>query len=284
MEKESMTRCTAAVQSIVLLFAVPLPSPAAGLDWVEVAADHSGFVLSESGKTFTPWGFNYDHDGDGELLEDYWDERWPAVESAFQEMKGLGANVVRIHLQFGKFMHSPTEPRRSSIDQLARLVKLAEATGLYLNVTGLGCYHKADVPPWYDKLSESERWQAQAVFWEAVAQTCATNQIAGDLDFMAVHIYPEKANLDDAIETLKGFAAVGKPVVIEEIFPLKCDLDDLSHFIDESRQYAAGWIGFYWGQTPDQLRPATTIPQAMTLGWLELFQAKTPQILHQESP
>ena len=48
-------------------------------------------------------------------------------------------------------------------------MKLAEATGLYLDITGLGCYHKKDVPEWYDKLDESDRWAAQAKFWEAVA-------------------------------------------------------------------------------------------------------------------
>ena len=44
---------------------------------------------------------------------------------------------------------------------------------LYLDLTGLGCYHKKDVPAWYDKLSESDRWDAQARFWEAVAGRCA---------------------------------------------------------------------------------------------------------------
>jgi glycerophosphoryl diester phosphodiesterase len=238
-------------------------------------------------------------------------------------------------------------------------------------VTGLGCYHKPDVQPGYDKLSEQERWQAQAAFWEAVAQTCAESpavfcydlmnepvvaggdkkrddwlgpgfggkhftqfitldragrerteiarqwihtlvtairkhdwrhlvtvglvpwsldrpgltsgfapeKIAADLDFIAVHIYPEKGKPDEAIDTLKGFAAVGKPVVIEEIFPLKCDAQELGRFIDQSRRYAAGWIGFYWGKTPDEIRPAKTISEAITLGWLELFREKTPHIL-----
>jgi hypothetical protein len=50
---------------------------------------------------------------------------------------------------------------------------LAEQTGLYLDLTGLGCYHKQDVPQWYDKLTEQDRWAAQAVFWETVAKTCA---------------------------------------------------------------------------------------------------------------
>jgi hypothetical protein len=104
-------------------------------------------------------------------------------------------------------------------------------------------------------------------------------KIADDLDFIAVHIYPEQGHVNAALETLKGFAQVGKPVVIEEIFPLKCGAEELGDFIDQSGEHAAGWIGFYWGKTPDELRPAKTIPEAMTLSWLELFQERTPQIL-----
>ena len=49
---------------------------------------------------------------------------------------------------------------------------VAERTGLYLDLTGLGCYHKQDVPAWYDQLSEPERWAVQARFWAAIARTC----------------------------------------------------------------------------------------------------------------
>src|SRR5690606_11950682 len=62
-------------------------------------------------------------------------------------------------------------------------------------------------------------------------------QIAEELDFIAVHLYPETGKVDEAIETLSGFASVGKPVVIEEIFPLKCDATELSRFIEQSRPY-----------------------------------------------
>ena len=99
-------------------------------------------------------------------------------------------------------------------------------------------------------------------------------KVSGSLDFIAVHIYPEKGRVDEAIKTLKEFAEVGKPVVIEEIFPLKCSADELSRFIDESRKDATGWIGFYWGKTPDEYRPAKTIRDAIVLSWLELFQEK----------
>ncbi|MBI1872054.1 GTP-binding protein, partial [Candidatus Collierbacteria bacterium] len=49
-----------------------------------------------------------------------------------------------------------------------------------------------------------------------------------------------------ALKALEGFAAVGKPVVIEETFPLKAGMDDFAKFIEGSKKHAAGWIGFYW--------------------------------------
>jgi hypothetical protein len=67
---------------------------------------------------------------------------------------------------------------------------------------------------------------------------------------------------------------VGKPVVIEEMFPLKCSAAELGQFIDQSRTLANGWIGFYWGAPPAELRPPKSIGEAITLSWLELFEQK----------
>src|SRR5262245_21814382 len=68
-----------------------------------VAADGRHFETAGSGERFVPWGFNYDHDARGRLLEEYWNAAWSAVEGDFREMKELGANTVRIHLQVSKF-------------------------------------------------------------------------------------------------------------------------------------------------------------------------------------
>jgi hypothetical protein len=100
------------------------------------------------------------------------------------------------------------------------------------------------------------------------------NKIAAELDFVSVHLYPKAGKVDEAIDTLKAFQ-VGKPVLIEETFPLQCGRDELATFLDRSRGLAAGWIGFYWGRTPDELRKSGTIGDAMTLGWLEEFQRRT---------
>lgn len=342
--------------------------------WIRVAPDQKSFVAQPGGQPFIPWGFNYDHDetAAARLLEDYWDAEWPKVESDFREMKSLGANVVRIHLQFGKFMQAADKPNEQALAQLARLLQLAEATGLYLDLTGLACYHKQDVPAWYDALEETDRWAAQASFWKAVAAKCAGSpavfcydlmnepvvpgsagraadwlgpplagkhfvqyitrqaqgrerpeiarqwiatlvkairsvdrrhlitvglvpwsldkpgltsgfvpaKVAGELDFVAVHIYPKKEQVAEALETLAGFN-VGKPVIVEEMFPLACSAEELGQFIAESRRQrtAAGWIGFYWGRTPDEYRRGGTLSDAFSLAWLELFQARRAEIL-----
>jgi hypothetical protein len=338
-------------------------APAEEMERIRVGFERRSFVLQNSRKAFVPWGFNYDHDESGRLIEDYWEQEWDKVAEDFREMKELGANVVRIHMQFGKFMEAADRPKSAAFDKLGELLELAEQTGLYLDLTGLGCYHKRDVPAWYDALDEAARWDAQARFWEAVAERCkdspavfcynlmnepvvpggrgtqenwlgpdfagkhfvqfitrdaqgrerpeiakqwiahlvkairrhdrqrlvtvglvdwsldragltsgfVPSKIAGDLDFLAVHLYPERGQLDAALETLEGFQ-VGKPVVIEETFPLKCSAEELGEFIDRSQGKAAGWIGFYWGKTPEQLRSGTTLGDAIMRSWLDLFQ------------
>lgn len=353
--------------SIPILLMISASCLGSDMEWVRVAHSNDSFELSESGDKFIPWGFNYDHDRDSQLLEDYWHDDWETVEADFAEMKSLGANVVRIHLQFGKFMVDASTARREALDQLAQLVELAEQTGLYLDLTGLGCYHKQDVPQWYDLLSESERWSAQAVFWEAVAQTCSESpaifcydlmnepvvaggnkkrddwlgpgfgdkhfvqfitlqrggrertdiavdwirklrtairkhdqrhlittglvdwsldrpgltsgfvpeKIAAELDFLAVHIYPKSGAVDEAVNTARAFAAVGKPVVVEETFPLKCSASELESFMEQAQEDVSGWIGFYWGVTPLELREVDTLPAAITLEWLELFKCRS---------
>lgn len=339
------------------------------MERVRVSDDKRTFCLATSGRRFTPWGFNYDHDERGRLLEDYWVSEWPKVVEDFGEMKQLGANVVRVHLQLGKFMRDRERPNRSALEQLGRLVGLAERLGLYLDLTGLGCYHKKDVPDWYDRLAEGERWDVQARFWEAIAIRCAASptifcydlmnepvvpggrkrrkdwlgppfagkhfvqfisldaagrprpaiakqwirhlsaairkhdrrhlitvglvpwsldrpglssgfvpeMIVPDLDFISVHLYPEKSKLEQALKTLDGFA-VGKPVVIEETFPLKCSMPELERFVHASRKVAAGWIGFYWGMTPDECRRSGQLRDALILGWLEFFEKEAKRI------
>ena len=98
-------------------------------------------------------------------------------------------------------------------------------------------------------------------------------EVGKRLDFVAVHFYPKQGEVDKALEALKKYE-VGKPLVIEEMFPLKCGSDELVQFIKESASHSDGWISFYWGQSAQELRrkEKQTIGDAITADWFEKFQ------------
>src|SRR5437763_941627 len=175
---------------VAFLRGVTDQAKAGDMPWVQVSKDKKGFVLDPSGRPFVPWGFNYDHDQKGRLIEDYWEAEWPTVEAHFGQMKKLGANVVRVHLQLGKFMDGPEKPNARALDRLGKLLGLAERLRLYLDLTGLGCYHKQDVPAWYDKLTEKKRWDVQARFWRTVADRCAASPAVFCYDLMNEPVVP----------------------------------------------------------------------------------------------
>jgi Cellulase (glycosyl hydrolase family 5) len=175
------------INSIVVLVAAAT-SRCAEIEPVVVNKDGSGFELAMSGRPFLPWGHNYGPKG--KLLEDIWQTDWDTVANDFREMKEMGANVVRVHLQFGKFMEAADRPNRSALAQLKKLLELAEDVGIYLDITGLGCYRTSDVPAWYDALAEKDRWKAQASFWSAVAEVGAKSPAIFCYDLMNEPVVP----------------------------------------------------------------------------------------------
>jgi hypothetical protein len=306
-------------------------------------------------------------------MEDFWDSDWKVLESDFRKMKSMGANVVRVHLQFGKFMLGRNTPNYAALRQYQRLLKLAEDTGIYLDVTGLACYRPSDVPKWYDGFDTGLRWEAQRNFWRAIARAGASSpaifcydlmnepfvpggarkdgdwrsgsllggydfvqfialntydrpreelarewivtlrrairehdtntlvtvgmlpwseqwhflsgfdphKCTKELDFISVHVYPEKKKPAEAMECVREFA-VGKPVVIEETFPLSCDAAQLEKFLYDSRDYATGWIGHYDGESLRELdalqrRHKLAMKQAFYRSWMQTFVKLRPE-------
>ena len=345
------------------------PSSERVLPLIKVSEDGSHFVKGNGDDPFVLWGVNYDHDDSGRLLEDYWDDEWQTVVQDFHEMKALGANVVRIHLQISRFIDAPDRSNADNFARLGKLVRLAEEIGLYLDVTGLGCYHKQDIPHWYDALPESKRWDVQAKFWQETAKVCHespaifcydlmnepilpgdkqpeskwvagelngkhfvqrialdlagrgreevardwvkqltsaireidrhhlitvgvipwayvfkgakplfySEEVAGPLDFVSVHFYPKSDDLDDALAALSVYE-LGKPLVVEEIFPINCGTKETGNFIHQSRIHADGWISFYWGATADENRKKGGISGAIVGEWLDYFRAQGPKL------
>lgn len=352
--------------------------PCLAMERIRVADDHRGFVFADSGKPFVPWGFNYGNAG--RLMEDFWETDWQTLVDDLAEMKALGGNVTRIHLQFNKFMDAADKPNAANLARLKKLLDAAEKTGIYLDLTGLACYRTKDVPAWYDALDEKARWAAQANFWAAIAETCKDSPavfcydlineplVAGDerkpgqwysgktlgeydflqfitldkptrprdqiakdwihqlvaairkhdrtrmvtvgmlptipgwgyfsgfvpatlapeLDYISVHIYPEKGKVPQAMETLKQFAVAGKPLVIEETFPLSCSSAELKEFLLQSRSLACGWVLHYDGSTPkdyEELQKAgkLTLSQGIWNEALKLMVEVHPQMQPQPS-
>lgn len=337
-------------------------NPTAPLDRIRISSDGRRFIHETSGERFTMWGVNYDHDDAGRLIEDYWETEWNAIEEDFQEIKELGANVVRIHLQLARFLETKDRIQAGNLQRFKNLIRLAERKGLYLIVTGLGCYHKMDVPSWYDKLNEADRWDVQERFWRAIAaagkgspavlsydlmnepivpgEKPETDWLAGEfggkhfvqrialsldgrtredvakrwikklsiairsidnaplltvgvipwaqvfkgakplfyapgvgdpLDFVSVHFYPKKNEIDGSLAALKVYD-IGKPLVIEEIFPLSCSLEEAAEFIDRSRSFCDGWVSFYWGKTIAENERANQMKGAILAKWLRWFR------------
>lgn len=349
---------------MLLTSALSAQSYAAQADRLEPVRVAGGDFVTGAGTRFTVWGVNYDRRDDGRLLEDYWVDDWAAVTEDFSAIKALGANVVRIHLQTGKLMAAADAPDPAAVKQLAALVHLAETTGLYLDITGLGCYHKQDVPPWYDALPEAARWDVQARFWETVAKVGADSpavfcydlmnepilpgegkpaeawlagefggkhfvqyiardlegrsredvarawiarlvaairkhdpehlitvgaipwahafpgakplfyapETAAPLDFVSVHFYPKSGAVDEAVAALKVYD-IGKPLLVEEMFPLACSIEELARFVEAARGIADGFMGFYWGKTAAEYAQEDSKAAALTRAWLEYFRA-----------
>jgi hypothetical protein len=333
---------------------------------VRISADRTHFVLGESGERFTPWGFNYlgEH---GTIIEEYWAEKWAEIETDFREMKKIGANVVRVHLQLPAYMAAPAQMRPDALARLRKLLELARDTGLYLDVTGLSLYRIKDVPAWLDELDEAGRWKAQAFFWREIALACKGHpalfchdlmnepiitepkpgepawlggemegfyfvqriakemkgrtqaqiaaawvkmmsaaireadpgalitvgvipwaqiwpgakpvfyspEAAQHLDFVSAHFYPRKDKVKEDLAALKVYD-IGKPLVIEETFPLSCSQEEFETFIRESRATAEGWISHYFGKTIAEHRKEGDLKNAIIANFLDYWQKNAP--------
>jgi hypothetical protein len=138
-------------------------------EFVTISPDKKGFVLDPSGDRYVPWGNNYASvDIMQRLAKD------PArVEREFADMKAAGATVARVHPEMPALLRGRGEANAQALDRLAHLLKIAENTGIYIQITGLACYKIKDRMAWYDALDDESRWKVQEFFWSTVARTCA---------------------------------------------------------------------------------------------------------------
>jgi hypothetical protein len=87
----------------------------------------------------------------------------------------MGANSMRIYLQLGQVMATPTRPRERILVALQRLLAVAERDSIYLDITGDLVWLPSRAPSWYEEMPVAARWRVQARFWAAVAQAAASS-------------------------------------------------------------------------------------------------------------
>jgi hypothetical protein len=138
------------------------------METVKIAPDKKHFILHLSGDRYIPWGHNY---ASVDIMERLAND--PArVEREFNEMKACGTTVVRIHPEMPRILVGRDRVEPHALEQLRKLLKIAENSGIHLIITGLACYKIKDRMTWYDTMDEQERWKTQAFFWEIIARTC----------------------------------------------------------------------------------------------------------------
>jgi hypothetical protein len=88
--------------------------------------------------------------------------------------------------------------------------------------------------------------------WRGGLQTVvAHDQQNVDLDLYCLHSYPHTGEADKAIDEIRTWAASGRPVVVEETFPLHCGITEWQDYIRDADPVTAGWFSFYWGPPHD---------------------------------
>ncbi len=158
--------------------------PAAGPEPVRIKADGSGFEGAVSLRPFSVWG--------GDLP---YPQPITTMVDDFRDVRRMGANTIRLLLETEDLVNAPScggcapTINATALNQLGDVATAADQTGIYLDITGIGIdshhgpVNMTETNPfhsWYDDLGSSGadeqlRWQAQTVFWGAVANKLRTH-------------------------------------------------------------------------------------------------------------
>ncbi len=119
-------------------------------------------------------------------------------------------------------------------------------------------------------------------FFESHYSPFSPHVLGGLLDFVSIHLHLGDApgeNDPATSEMALRAAYVGKPVVIEELSMLvPAEIQD--RFLRRSRESASGYLGYYWGRTPAELRASGTMRDAITAGQIDAFSRLAGELGH----
>ena len=112
-----------------------------------------------------------------------------------------------------------------------------------------------------------------ALVWPTAKPLFYSPEVGKHLDFVSVHFYPKTGEVAKAVTAL-GVYDVGKPLVVEETFPLSCSIEELNEFIDGTSDKADGWISHYFGRTIEEHRKGAEPGGEATARFLEYWRDK----------
>jgi hypothetical protein len=134
--------------------------------------------LYAGSRPWRAWGMNWGIGNHAPLIA-YFDNPSAAnlavLSAELHTARGIGANSMRIYLQLGQVMATPTRPRRRTLTALRRLLALAQSDGIYLDITGDLVWRPSRAPAWYGRMPWQQRWKVQVRFWKAVAHAASSS-------------------------------------------------------------------------------------------------------------
>jgi hypothetical protein len=154
---------------------------AAGVGCVDAAAampriSAHGDRLYAGSRPWHAWGMNWGI-GDHAPVVAYFDDpsarNLGVLSTELRIARQMGANSMRIYVQLGQVMATPSRSRQSTLAALQRLLAIAQADRIYLDITGDLVWQPSRAPAWYGRMSIPARWRVQARFWRAVAHAAA---------------------------------------------------------------------------------------------------------------
>ena len=90
-----------------------------------------------------------------------------------------------------------------------------------------------------------------AQIWPKAKPVFYSPEASKHFDFVSIHVYPGKDRVAEAIAALAVYD-IGKPLVVEETFPLECSIQEMDQFIDGGKERVDGWISHYFGHTIEE--------------------------------
>jgi hypothetical protein len=152
-------------------------TPSAGAAAMARISVH-GDRLYAGAKPWRAWGMNWGVSNEAPIIA-YFDHPTAANLAVLRTQLGtarsMGANSMRVYLQLGQVMATPTHPHKQTLVALQRLLALAHDDRVYLDITGDLVWRPSRAPQWYERLSWQARWRVQARFWKFVAHAAASS-------------------------------------------------------------------------------------------------------------